>query len=755
MNWFKKLFTSNSQSEKSESIIENDLSQSLKNQSGSNSKPADLQETTSKTSKLDKFDDSELKNIIKEIEKKIKDKNDSVYPLISLLVERQSLGTSPVTICLPGDRSKVDPTDDLCILWLYPNNKGLANQEAEELLMTYLKPLGYKLFQPLNSYRKDGDPSHQHWIIRKSEIELDPVVIESNQILNGHESYINSLSFSPDGTILASCSGAYGDTDNTVRLWDPKLHKQIKIIYKSGERISGVAFSFDNKIVASVGTSINIFDVIKGKPEWEAELYYSKGIRANNACISPNGLNLVCGCSDANIRIWELKNGYFKRTFSGHSKGVTCVTFSPDGKQIASGSFDGTVRTWDISTGECLKVLRNHRSDIKSISYSSDGKLFASGSEDKTIRIWNTGTWNEEKLLTGHTSNVNCVSFSPDSKVLASGSDDTKIILWDANSGKQLYLLIGHTSMVNCLSFSPNNKTLASGACDKTIRMWDVSVVSKTEEEYRMDIKPDIKPEELIKELHGKITEESASISVFSISEEANAHIQSQIDYSYSRQPSNGVCTYLLKSKKPETKENILLINTGLKVSLTKMYESYNRKGLYDKILKVIPTEQASAIKPVPAYHNYSLPGMDLLPGDHLKPFRDAIINGDYEFLGLIAPENIVKAIRDWEKEQEKQISNVIEAETIFSVALKNAVDEAKREGKVPIKEIYIRDLMGDLVIAWSSPDTGANFNSDRAKEILAKFISPLGYKVKRPFVGGDMKDKSCICHFYGFVKIE
>ena len=65
--------------------------------------------------------------------------------------------------------------------------------------------------------------------------------------LEGHISGVTSVTFSPDGKIIASSS-----SDNTVRLWDASSGAQVGEPLKghSGAVIS-VAFSPDGKLVAS------------------------------------------------------------------------------------------------------------------------------------------------------------------------------------------------------------------------------------------------------------------------------------------------------------------------------------------------------------------------------------------------------------------------------------------------------------------------------------------------------------------------
>ncbi len=122
--------------------------------------------TTARGSRVS--DGGELTKAVQELERLVRERNDPKFPMMTLTVEHQSEDTCPVLICPREQRSTIDPSEDTCIVWTYPNDKGLRFAAVEELLRTHLRPLGYTLSQPKNRYSKEGEPSHYHWIVQKA-----------------------------------------------------------------------------------------------------------------------------------------------------------------------------------------------------------------------------------------------------------------------------------------------------------------------------------------------------------------------------------------------------------------------------------------------------------------------------------------------------------------------------------------------------------------------------------------------------------
>ena len=211
-----------------------------------------------------------------------------------------------------------------------------------------------------NAYTVGGDRS-----LSESFIFFD-ASLKGNSIatLQGHADEVFSVSFSPDGTTLAS-----GSADGTIKLWDVVKRQNIA--------------------------------TLEGHTSW-----------INSLAFSPDGKTLASGSLDGTVKLWDMATKTNIAILEEHSP-VQSVSFSPDGKTLASGS-GYSLNLWDVSTGTNIATLDDRSS--QSVSFSPDGKTLASSSWDKTVKLWDVMTRTNIAILEGHTSGIYSVSFSPDGK---------------------------------------------------------------------------------------------------------------------------------------------------------------------------------------------------------------------------------------------------------------------------------------------------------------------------------------------------
>ncbi len=194
--------------------------------------------------------------------------------------------------------------------------------------------------QSLSEFQKVFPP------IQSSLLDAIDASRERN-LFQGHERYVYSVAFSPDGQRIVSGSG-----DNTVRLWDLK-----------GQAI-GQPFRGHQGSVYSVA-------------------------------FSPDGQRIVSGSDDNTLRLWDLKGQAIGQPFRGHERGVWSVAFSPVGQRFVSGSDDNTLRLWDLKGQAIGQPFRGHESYVRSVAFSADGQRIVSGSADNPLQLWQGGTWRD------------------------------------------------------------------------------------------------------------------------------------------------------------------------------------------------------------------------------------------------------------------------------------------------------------------------------------------------------------------------
>ncbi|CAD8085174.1 unnamed protein product [Paramecium primaurelia] len=150
--------------------------------------------------------------------------------------------------------------------------------------------------------------------------------------LDGHTCCVQSIYFSPNGTILAS-----GGRDNSIRLLN----------IKTGQENAKLD-----------GHTSNVYSV----------------------CFSPDSTTLASSSADNTIRLWDAMTGLENAKLDDHTSDVQSVCFSPD--STISGSADNSISLLDVKTKQQEEKLNAHTSIVYSVCFSPDGSTLASGSYD-------------------------------------------------------------------------------------------------------------------------------------------------------------------------------------------------------------------------------------------------------------------------------------------------------------------------------------------------------------------------------------
>ena len=199
--------------------------------------------------------------------------------------------------------------------WPGPGRIKMWNLETGEVLENRQDWLGRVLsiaFSPTSSLMAVGTNS---WKGSNAAI-MDARTLRPIHELSGHSnlprgSGTSALSFSPDGTLLAS-----GGSDDRVMIWDVKNRVKMTVLVGHTGPIMGVAFTPDGRTLATAGV-------------------------------------------DAQVKLWHVASGNELTTFNRHA-GAISVRFSPDGRSLAVGHSDQTVKLYyaDLDQQEWSTNLR-------------------------------------------------------------------------------------------------------------------------------------------------------------------------------------------------------------------------------------------------------------------------------------------------------------------------------------------------------------------------------------------------------------
>jgi WD40 repeat protein len=326
---------------------------------------------------------------------------------------------------------------------------------------------------------------------------------------------VRLASFSPDGSLLASC----GD-DGKLRVWDARAGRLRSTVDVANDRVWCATWSPDGRRVATADRSgaVKVYDM-KVTPArrrfhfaapalpwfvsfrdattlravrpdnriWELDvpsLQVSEGAPVSWIW-SDSGNQIVLGNWSA-CRI-EVRDADRRESWRTDCHGsVTALDRSPNGRHLAMALQPGckhvaagdparppVVWLWDLATGMKHDLGRTD-GIYYHLAFSPDSRSLAVA-DGPRVRIFDVAARRVRQVLEGHGKDVGCLAFSPGGRLLATGSADHTVCVWNMDTGQVRNRFFFPLTEARALSFSPDGKTLAGGNELGKVVLWHVA----------------------------------------------------------------------------------------------------------------------------------------------------------------------------------------------------------------------------------------------------------------------------------------
>jgi hypothetical protein len=327
------------------------------------------------------------------------------------------------------------------------------------------------------AYRMAGHDAENDPDWRKKLDHDSRCLISETAILHGHDNWVDSGVFSPDGKRLLTAGW-----DSSIRIWDlsglPKVTSFAVDTFKKNSSDVFLSANFSpsgDEIVCTTWWSALCW-ITNADGDLIGRTIDDHRGRVNYAEFDSRGERIVTASDDCTARLWKT-NGTSIETFSGHKAGVKSAVFNARGTQILTASYDGTAIVWDIATDQPVTITAAHKADPKQLncaSFNPDGKTFVTAGLDGKARIYDlTG----RRLLTfsEHHGRLNSAVFNHRGDLVLTAGDDGAAKIWNAKDGTLRFSLEGHAGTVLSASFSPDDSMVVTTGNDHTVRLWRLS----------------------------------------------------------------------------------------------------------------------------------------------------------------------------------------------------------------------------------------------------------------------------------------
>jgi WD40 repeat protein len=309
-----------------------------------------------------------------------------------------------------------------------------------------------------------------------------PTRTASLLVFTQHQQTVRALSWSPDGTLLAS-----GASDKQLLIWDRT--GQVRVRKGQAATVRAVVWSPNSRQLAvAAGNGVLFLNAQNGTTE-------ARSMHTHRATVTTLAWSvrqpqlLVSAGLDKLAVVWNTQTFQPQAFFRQHTAGILSAGWAADGQTVGSSSLGGVIRVWNGPDGQQLhNFLFDGAVSMSALAFAPAGSRLAVGGDDGVLRLWAGGLTCQQmgngdmqgqcldkpQRFNGHARAIRALGWSPDGRLLASAGDDGLLLIWYLAQSQTPLLKIQQNAPILGLSWSPDGKSIAT-AMGNTVTLWALS----------------------------------------------------------------------------------------------------------------------------------------------------------------------------------------------------------------------------------------------------------------------------------------
>jgi WD40 repeat protein len=291
-----------------------------------------------------------------------------------------------------------------------------------------------------------------------------------------HVGWVNVVSLSNDGSLLACAAGQEGAGNSLAEIWNTQTGGLVRSIHTNGD-VYSTAFSPDGKTIAlglgkysGGNVDAELWDLTRGERKQQLR---GRGFEVTSLAFSKDGSTITTADAAGIVRVWDTVHGVLLKTMGKREFSVP-TTVSADGRFAAVATHSGDATVYEALTGKPVLEIHGVSHVMNRVVSCNNGQTLITGgrrvgpgSSVGELLFWDmqTGICTASFQGGGNVHSWDTLAASPDGRYVAA-SDDKKAVVWDVPARRLLATFAPpetEKKRITAVAISPNGRLLAIG----------------------------------------------------------------------------------------------------------------------------------------------------------------------------------------------------------------------------------------------------------------------------------------------------